>query len=155
MQGESELKQQGAIEAAQNPESSVTANDAEKVMLDESQKAGVVALSFNPDASPEEKRLKAKEVTLLPLQPPTFCKLTLDITGHPRRSTPTTQGRSYRDRHRRWLYVEYRPAYAVQGWGDYVFDYRRRQASGQHENQGRRGCRDGRETRLGAQVRLA
>ena len=62
MQGESELKQQGAIEAAQNPESSVTADDAQKVMLAESNKAGVVALSFNPDATPEENRLKAKEV---------------------------------------------------------------------------------------------
>ncbi|KAM0814256.1 putative C2 domain-containing protein [Seiridium cardinale] len=51
-----ELKQQGAIEAAQNPNSSVSADDAQKKLVEESKNAGVAAYSFNPDASPEEKR---------------------------------------------------------------------------------------------------
>lgn len=59
---ESELKQQGAIEAAQDPESSVTAEDVERKLLEESKKAGVVAVAFDPDASPEEKKEKAREV---------------------------------------------------------------------------------------------
>lgn len=59
---ESELKQQGAIEAAQDPESSVTAEDAQKKLLEESKNAGVVAVAFDPDASPEEKKQKASEV---------------------------------------------------------------------------------------------
>ncbi|KAH8890839.1 tricalbin [Thozetella sp. PMI_491] len=56
----SELKQQGAIEAARDPNSSVTAEDAEKKILEESKKAGVTAFHFDPDASPEEKRAQAQ-----------------------------------------------------------------------------------------------
>lgn len=55
-----ELKQQGAIEAAQNPQSSVTPDDAERKIVDESRKAGVEAYSFNPDATPEEKAAQAR-----------------------------------------------------------------------------------------------
>lgn len=60
-QAASELKQQGAIEAAQNPESSVSADDAQKKMLEESKAAGVAAFTFDPDASPEQKRAQARE----------------------------------------------------------------------------------------------
>lgn len=55
-----ELKQQGAIEAAQDPNSKVTAEDAEKKILDEAKKAGSAAFEFDPDASPEEKRAQAR-----------------------------------------------------------------------------------------------
>lgn len=62
-QAASELKQQGAIEAAQNPDSSVSADDAQKKMLEESKAAGVAAFTFDPDASPEQKRAQAREVS--------------------------------------------------------------------------------------------
>jgi hypothetical protein len=58
----SEFKQQGAVEAAQDPNSDVTAQDAERVLVDESKKAGVPALQFDPDATPEEKAAQAKAV---------------------------------------------------------------------------------------------
>lgn len=57
-----ELKSQGAIEAAQDPNSSVTGADAQRVILDESKKAGSSALHFDPNASPEEKAAQAKSV---------------------------------------------------------------------------------------------
>jgi hypothetical protein len=57
-----ELKQQGAEEAAQDPKSSITAEDAQRVIVDESKKAGAVALTFDPDATPEEKARQAKAV---------------------------------------------------------------------------------------------
>jgi hypothetical protein len=57
-----ELKQQGAVEAAQDPNSNTTAEDAERVLIDESKKAGATALQFDPDATPEEKAAQAKSV---------------------------------------------------------------------------------------------
>ena len=59
----SELKQQGAAEAARDPNSTVTAEDAERVFVDENKKAGAVALQFDPDATPEEKAAQAKAVS--------------------------------------------------------------------------------------------
>ncbi|KAI1307734.1 C2 domain-containing protein [Xylaria venustula] len=56
----SELKQQGAIDAARDPASSVTADDAQKKLVEESKNAGVAAFTFDPDASPEAKRAQAK-----------------------------------------------------------------------------------------------
>ncbi|EEY18791.1 tricalbin-2 [Verticillium alfalfae VaMs.102] len=56
-----ELKVQGAVEAAQDPESTVSADDAQKKILEESKKAGVTAFTFDPDASPDEKRRQARE----------------------------------------------------------------------------------------------
>jgi len=58
----SELKQQGALEAARDPSSSVTAEQAEKTVLHEAKAAGAPAFEFNPDASPEEKAQQVKEV---------------------------------------------------------------------------------------------
>ncbi|KAF2010633.1 tricalbin [Aaosphaeria arxii CBS 175.79] len=55
-----ELKQQGAIEAARDPNSSVTAEDAEQKVLQEARKGGSAAYEFDPDASPEEKRAQAR-----------------------------------------------------------------------------------------------
>jgi hypothetical protein len=62
-----ELKQQGAEEAARDPNTSVSAEDAERVILNESKKAGAVALQFDPNASPEEKAAQARSVSLCPL----------------------------------------------------------------------------------------
>lgn len=49
---EVELKQQGVIEAAQDPESKVDAADASKVIVDEAKKAQGpgAAFEFDPDA---------------------------------------------------------------------------------------------------------
>ncbi|KAK3942201.1 tricalbin-3 [Diplogelasinospora grovesii] len=55
-----ELKQQGAIEAAQNPDSSITADDAQKKIVEESKKAGITAFTFDPHASVEQKKLQAR-----------------------------------------------------------------------------------------------
>jgi hypothetical protein len=57
-----ELKQQGAEEAARDPNSSVTAADAERVIVDEGKKAGTVSMTFDPDASPEQKAAQARAV---------------------------------------------------------------------------------------------
>lgn len=59
-----ELKQQGAFEASRDPNSSVTADDARKKAEIETKKAGVQALSFDPNASPEEKAAQARSVSL-------------------------------------------------------------------------------------------
>ncbi len=58
-----ELKQQGAIEAAQDPDSAVTADDAQKKILEESKKAGVAAFTFDPNASTEQKTAQARAVS--------------------------------------------------------------------------------------------
>jgi hypothetical protein len=71
----SELKQQVAVESAQDPDSNVTAQDAERVLVDESKKAGVPALQFDPNASPEEKAAQAKAVSSKP--PAIQARLTL------------------------------------------------------------------------------
>lgn len=63
-QDANELKQQGALEASRDPESSVTSDDAQRKLVEESKNAGVTAFTFNPDASPEEKRAQAKAVRL-------------------------------------------------------------------------------------------
>lgn len=55
-----ELKAQGVVEAAQDPNSSVTADDAQQKIVTESRKAGVPAFTFDPDASPEEKAAQAR-----------------------------------------------------------------------------------------------
>ena len=54
-----ELKAQGVQDAARDPNSNVTSSDAQKVMGDESKKAGIPAYSFDPDASPKEKAAAA------------------------------------------------------------------------------------------------
>ncbi|TAQ88025.1 hypothetical protein B7494_g3660 [Chlorociboria aeruginascens] len=56
----SELKAQGAIEASRDPDSSVSADDAQAKIVRESKKAGVAAFTFNPNASPEEKAAQAR-----------------------------------------------------------------------------------------------
>lgn len=61
-QSANELKQQGALEASRNPESSVSAEDAEKKVLEDTRSAGVAAFRFDPDATPAEKKAQAREV---------------------------------------------------------------------------------------------
>jgi hypothetical protein len=60
-----ELKIQGAFEAARDPASKVTAEDAEKKMVDEAKKLGVPAFAFDPNASTAEKRAQARAVRIL------------------------------------------------------------------------------------------
>lgn len=60
-----ELKQQGAIEASQNPESGVSADDAQRVIVEQAKNAGVMAFTFDPDATPEQKRAQARAVSHL------------------------------------------------------------------------------------------
>ncbi|KAK7553267.1 hypothetical protein IWX49DRAFT_306686 [Phyllosticta citricarpa] len=62
---EAELKQQGAVEAAQDPNSIVSPEDAEEKVVKEAKKAGGAALAFDPDASPEEKAAQARSVSAL------------------------------------------------------------------------------------------
>jgi hypothetical protein len=62
--GAEELKQQSAFNASRDPNSSVTAKEAIAKAELETEKAGVQAFSFNPNASPEEKAAQARNVGL-------------------------------------------------------------------------------------------
>lgn len=57
-----EWRQQGAIEAARDDHSFVTASDAENKIVEESQRAGIPAFQFDPDASPAAKAAQAGAV---------------------------------------------------------------------------------------------
>lgn len=69
-QSAAELKQQGAIDAAADPESSVSSKDAQKLMVETSRNAGVAAFTFSPDASPEEKKRQARAAIPNNIRPP-------------------------------------------------------------------------------------
>lgn len=69
-QAASELKQQGAMEASRDPRSSVSAEDAEKKVMEETKSAGVAAFKFDPDATPAEKKAQAREVSRVFPPPP-------------------------------------------------------------------------------------
>lgn len=60
----SELKVLGVVEAAQDPESAASAADAQKKIVEESKKQGVTAFTFDPDATPEQKKGQARAVCL-------------------------------------------------------------------------------------------
>lgn len=64
---EGELKTQGVIEAAQDPNSGVKPQDAEKKILEESRKAGVAAYHFDPNSSASDKVAQLREVRKLQL----------------------------------------------------------------------------------------
>lgn len=66
---EFELKQEGAMEAANDPNSSVTPEAAEKTVVEEAKKAGSVAYEFDPNSTTEEKRAQMKSVS----HPPQHC----------------------------------------------------------------------------------
>ena len=59
-----ELKSQGAAEAARDPNSDVTSEDAERTMIDESTKAGAIGFQFDPNATAEEKAAQAHTVSV-------------------------------------------------------------------------------------------
>jgi hypothetical protein len=63
MASPAEIKAQGAVEMANDPNSSVTADDAQKKIVEESKKAGVAAFTFDPNASPEAKAAQARAVS--------------------------------------------------------------------------------------------
>jgi len=58
----SELKQQGALEAAGDPHSNVSAQDAELAVVNEAKRAGAAAFQFDPNASAEEKAAQTRSV---------------------------------------------------------------------------------------------
>ncbi|KAL8742988.1 MAG: hypothetical protein Q9184_008168, partial [Pyrenodesmia sp. 2 TL-2023] len=55
-----ELKSQGAAEAARDPKSEVSSQDAQHLIAAESKKAGVQAYEFDPNASTEQKLAQAR-----------------------------------------------------------------------------------------------
>lgn len=57
-----DLKAQGAIEAANDPHSSVTPDAAERTAMNAAKAAGAPTFSFDPDATPEEKAAQMKAV---------------------------------------------------------------------------------------------
>jgi hypothetical protein len=57
-----EIKQQGAVEAARNPNSTVTAEDAEHSVINEARKSGAPAFEFDPNATAEEKAAQVNSV---------------------------------------------------------------------------------------------
>lgn len=59
---EHELKAEGVAEAARDPGSNVTADDAEKALIDQARAGGAAAFTFDPNATPAEKAAAAKEV---------------------------------------------------------------------------------------------
>lgn len=65
----SELRSQGAEQAAQDPNSNVSAHDAEQTMHNESRKAGSAAFQFDPNATPAEKAAQAQLVCPAPGAP--------------------------------------------------------------------------------------
>ena len=58
----SELKTNAAVDAARDPQSSISAGDAEKIMMDESKRAGAATYHFDANASPEDKAAQAHAV---------------------------------------------------------------------------------------------
>ena len=77
----SEFKQQDALEAAHDPDSSVTAEAAEDTALREAMAAGSAAFQFDPDASPEEKAAQLRSVNNPALTPSEIVKL-INILQH-------------------------------------------------------------------------
>ena len=59
---EHELKAQGALEAAADPNSSVDAQAAEETVMNQAKAAGAPTFEFDPNASPEEKKAQMKAV---------------------------------------------------------------------------------------------
>lgn len=57
-----EATSKNAIEAAQDPQSSMTSEDAQKKITEDAKKAGVAAYQFDPDATPEQKAAQARAV---------------------------------------------------------------------------------------------
>jgi len=88
----SELKQQGAIDAAGDPNSNVTADDAQRKVVEESKNAGVAAYTFDPDASPEEKRAQIRAVSQSNTHSSVHCWAVSDMCRRTSHTTHTSQG---------------------------------------------------------------
>jgi hypothetical protein len=75
-----ELKVEGVVEAAENPNTDVSAEAAEHEIVEQSKNAGVAAFQFDPDASPAEKRAQAKAVRapFVPFRSPSLCTARLE-----------------------------------------------------------------------------
>ncbi|KAM0720138.1 hypothetical protein Q7P37_004274 [Cladosporium fusiforme] len=58
---DAELKQQGVIDAARDPNTAIDAEQAEQALLNQSRAAGAAAFTFDPDATAEEKARQVKE----------------------------------------------------------------------------------------------
>lgn len=54
-----ELKQQGALEAARDPNNPVSSEAAQKTIVEEAKKSGALGFHFNPNATPAEKAAQA------------------------------------------------------------------------------------------------
>ena len=57
-----ELKTNAAVEASRDPQSNVTAGDAQKTMMEEAKRAGAATYQFDANASPEDKAAQAHAV---------------------------------------------------------------------------------------------
>ena len=58
-----EIKAQAIQEAARDPGTNVTSDDAQKTFADQSKQAGIPAYKFDPNASPAEKAAAARDVS--------------------------------------------------------------------------------------------
>lgn len=54
-ESKSEIKTQAVQELARDPNSNVASDDVQRVIVEESKKAGVPAFQFDPNATPEQK----------------------------------------------------------------------------------------------------
>jgi hypothetical protein len=68
-----ELKAQGALEAAQDPKSSVDARAAEETIMNNAKAAGAPTFEFDPNASPEEKKAQMKAVSSASISQACLC----------------------------------------------------------------------------------
>jgi len=59
---ETELKLQGAVEAAQDPQSRVSADDVQRKIVEDSQRSGITAITLDTNATPEQRLAQAREV---------------------------------------------------------------------------------------------
>ena len=62
-----ELKANAAVEAARDPQSNVTAGDAEQTIMEEAKRAGAATYQFDANASPADKAAQAHAVRYLAL----------------------------------------------------------------------------------------
>lgn len=60
----SEEKQNAAIEAASDPNSSITSGQAQKIVEDQAKASGAQAFSFDPNASAQDKAAQARAVSV-------------------------------------------------------------------------------------------
>jgi len=85
-----EAKVDAAVQLAQDPDSVVSSDVAEKEIVQQSKRAGVPAFEFDPDASPEQKAAQARAVSD-PVASPTIHTDIWNSTGRARRFPPSAQ----------------------------------------------------------------